>query len=67
MFFKGSFLSIGEPNTELYGYLWLSLSYVVILGIAANLNEYFVLPSNYAFDTTLMVEGLGVCAVFFIS
>lgn len=38
MFFKGGFLSIGEPNTELYGYLWLSLSYIVILGIAANLN-----------------------------
>jgi len=38
MFFKGGFLNIGEPNTELYGYLWLSLSYIVILGIAANLN-----------------------------
>jgi hypothetical protein len=46
--------------------MWLTISYVVILGLAANLNEYFILPNNYTFSNSLLVKALGIAAVFLI-
>jgi hypothetical protein len=65
LFFKGGFFDIGKA--ELYGFLWLSLTYVIILGIAANLNEYFTLSVHYVFNTTLVLKALGISAIFLIS
>lgn len=47
--------------------MWLSISYVVILGLAANLNEYFILPFNYKFSNELLIQALGLSAIFLIS
>lgn len=31
------------------------------------MNEYFILPNNYAFNNELLLKALGVSAVFLIS
>lgn len=66
LFFKGDFFSLNEGKPELYGFLWLSITYVIILGIASNLNEYFAYGSQYVFNTELMLKALGISAIFLI-
>lgn len=48
----------------MYGPLWIAVTYMIILGIAANLNNNFILPENYVFDTTIMVYALGLTVIF---
>lgn len=66
LFFKSDFLTIDEGKTELYGFLWLTLTYVIILGLASNLNEYFILPVNYTFSNLLLLKACGVSLIFLV-
>lgn len=67
MVWRNNFLTIGEGRTELYGMLWMSITYIVILGFSANLNEYFIAQPSFRFQKQLMLEGMGITALFQIS
>lgn len=64
LIWKNNFLSIDNEKTELYGPLWLTFTYVIILGLAANLNEYFIMPQNYQFNNEFMMKALGITLIF---
>ena len=44
--------------------MWLTFTYIIILGLAANLNEYFIMPQNYVFDNQFMIKALGITLIF---
>ena len=48
----------------MYGPLWLTVAYIIILGVAANLNEYFIKPENYKFSNDIVFQGLGINVIF---
>lgn len=55
---------MADGKTELYGLVWLTIAYIIILGVAANLNEYFIKPENYKFNNNIVFEGLGMNVIF---
>ena len=66
LFWRKDFLSyLDEP--ELYGPLWIAVTYIIFLGLAANLNNYFIQPENYKFDLQLMVYAVGLTVIFQIA
>lgn len=67
MFWSDRFLQLSEGNIEMYGPLWLTLAYVIILGVASNLNEYFIKPENYKFNNDIVFQGLGINLIFRIA
>jgi hypothetical protein len=60
----GGLVETGDSGDELYGFFWVGLTYVIILGVAANLNEYFILPQGYKFENTLMLMSIGLSTIF---
>ena len=60
----GGLVETGDSGDELYGFCWVGLTYVIILGVAANLNEYFILPQGYKFENTLMLMSIGLSSIF---
>ena len=48
----------------MYGPLWLTIAYIIILGVASNLNEYFIKPENYKFNNDIVFQGLGINIIF---
>lgn len=48
----------------MYGPFWLTFTYIIILGLAANLNQYFIMPQNYSFKNEYMMTALGVTVIF---
>lgn len=45
----------------------MTIFYILILAIAANLNEYFIQPRNYRFDKKFLIYALGVVGIFKIA
>ena len=48
----------------MYGLLWLTIAYIIILGVASNLNEYFIKPESYKFNNDIMFQGLIMNIIF---
>jgi hypothetical protein len=42
----------------------LILTYTIILGLSATLNEYFIDSQNFVFDSSMMVSALGLTVIF---
>lgn len=57
-------METGDSGDELYGFCWVGLTYVIILGVAANLNEYLMVAEGYRFENTLMLMSIGLCSMF---
>jgi len=61
-----------EPDTpplkpDLYGPVWLIVTYSIVLAIASNLNDYFSLPNHNApfiFQTTYVASAISLNLVF---
>ena len=51
----------------MFGPLWIIVTYVIILGLAANLNAYFILPQNYVFNLQILVTAVGLTVIFQIA
>jgi hypothetical protein len=58
----------GRNNTpDLYGPMWLTASYMILLMICANLNDYFILGnSDYVFNTNYCSIIIGIVGLFWI-
>jgi len=45
--------------------MWLTLTYSLMLGICANLNDYFITKSpNYIFQFSYIEKGFGIVLIF---
>ena len=56
----------GRNNTpDLYGPLWLTISYMILLMICANLNDYFISGNDqYIFDTEYCPGIVGIVLIY---
>lgn len=67
IFWNNRFLQINEGLSEHYGNLWLILTYAIILGLASNLNRFFIESANFKLEYEMFLRSLGAAIVFFIS
>lgn len=52
---------------DLYGPIWLIVTYTIALGIASNLNDYFSLPNHnfaFIFQTTYVAQAITLNLAF---
>ena len=76
-FWKNDFLEIqnvdeDDPEAiplgpDLYGPVWLIVLYTIVLGLAANLNDYFSLPAHnalFVFQTPYISSAVAINLVF---
>ena len=52
---------------DLYGPIWLIVLYTIVLGLAANLNDYFSLSSHstiFVFQTPYISSAVAINAIF---
>lgn len=64
LFWRNTFFEINDGKGEQYGLVWLIVTYTIILGLSSSLNEYFIEPENYKFETEIMMKALGLATVF---
>jgi hypothetical protein len=66
-FWNNGFLNINDGKAELYGIIWMILTYSIVLGLSATLNLFFIDPENFVFDNSMMISALGISVVFQIA
>ena len=52
---------------DLYGPIWLIVTYTIVLGMASNLNDYFSLPNHnspFIFQTTFIAMAISLNLAF---
>lgn len=72
---RSDFLSIKDENAaendesqpDMYGPLWLSITYIILLGLAANINNFFAKQDGFTFDPEYIVEAVGFSIIFLIA
>jgi hypothetical protein len=51
----------------MYGPLWLSITYIILLGLASNINNYFLDTTTFTFDADYIVKALGFSIIFLLA
>ena len=64
MFWSNSFLSIGDGKFELYGPLWIGITYACVLSISANVAAYYRSGEEFRFVAEYVVRAFAVTAMF---
>lgn len=66
MFWRSDFLAINTPIYDLYGPLWISITYACILAISGNVAAYWVnhFDKSYVFQSELVFRAFGVVLLF---
>lgn len=66
LFWKKNFISVGGGKPDLYGPIWMTLTYVIVMGFSANLNVYFIDHTDYEFEQSYYLQIIGICVLFFL-
>ena len=65
MIWKDNFVQYEEEKPELYGPLWMTITYIVVLGLASNINESIQATSaSRMLKKEIFLKGLFIVAVF---
>jgi hypothetical protein len=64
LFWRNDFLTIGQNKFELYGPMWICITYACVLSIAANLALYYNNHEKFAFVAEYIVKAFVVTALF---
>lgn len=51
----------------MYGPLWLSITYIILLGLVSNINNYFFDTTNFTFNGDYIVKALGFSIIFLLA
>lgn len=67
LFWKKNFLAIGGGEADLFGPLWITLSYVAIMGFMGNFTVYLVDAISFKFMENRYANTFGTVAIFTIA
>lgn len=48
----------------MYGPLWLTITFIIILALSSNLNNYFVDKAAFSFNTDFLIKAAGFELLF---
>jgi hypothetical protein len=65
-FWRSDFLNIAHPQYDLYGPLWISITYACLLAISGNIAAYWAnsFHDSYKFQSELIFRAFGVVLLF---
>jgi hypothetical protein len=67
MFWRKNFLKIGGGIADLYGPVWLILTYIALVGFMANITVYLNDQISFSFNEDMYSTVLGIVLLFSIA
>jgi hypothetical protein len=56
-----------DSQPDLYGPLWLTITYIILLGITANINNYFANSTAFTFEGNYIIQAIGFAIIFLLA
>jgi hypothetical protein len=56
-----------ESQPDMYGPLWLTITYIILLGLTSNINNYFANSTSFTFDANYVVKAVGFSLIFMLA
>jgi len=66
IFWNDNFFEINDGKPEQYGALWLIITLAIILGLASNMNKFFIEQANFKVENELFMTSLGISIIFMV-